>query len=218
MKTRILILNCFILLSFSVVRAQRSTVKMVMVHGVATDSIGFPVKKGIVFADSLKTGVRTNNKGKYKLRIPSKTKFISMYSPDYGVQNLPYDGEEEINFTFPKGTKKITKQELSKLGYIFDVEVFRNIGKKSYSEYLSIFQIINEKFSGVVVRGSQVYVRGVITLGGSQIPLFIVDGNYVDDISNINPVELKSIELLKGEETALYGSRGAAGVFIISLK
>jgi len=205
-------------LSLLAVHAQIGISKTVKISGIVTNAEGFPIHKGHVFADSLMTGFRTNKKGEYKLRIPSETNFISIFSKEYGIHQMVYDGEEVINFTFLKNGEVITKSELSKLGYIFDVEVFRNIGKKSYSKYANIFQIIKEKFTGVRVEGNSIYVRGVISLDGNQTPLFLVNGNYVNSISNINPDELKSIELLKGEDTALYGSRGAAGVFVITLK
>lgn len=71
-------------------------------------------------------------------------------------------------------------------------------------------------FTGVEVNGNNIVVRGVSSFGSSA-PLFIIDDSYVTDISFIPPVEIKSIELLKGEDTTLYGSRGANGVFLYAL-
>lgn len=51
----------------------------------------------------------------------------------------------------------------------------------------------------------------------NAVPLFDVDGSYVSDISFISPAEVKSIEILKGEDAALYGSRGGHVVIIITL-
>jgi hypothetical protein len=174
-----------------------------------------------VFVDSLKTGFRTNKKGEFKLRIPSETDVISVFYAEYGMQSEVYNGQEEILFTFAENQNVITEQELAEIGYIFDADVFRSAGKEDYSKYQSIFQIIREKFTGVTVGSDNgIYVRGYIggVGGGDQTPLFIVDGNYVSSLSGINVDELKSIELLKGEDTALYGARGAPGVFIITLK
>jgi len=197
--------------------AQGDLGKMFKVKGVVTDADGFPIHKADVFIDSLKTGFRTNKKGVFKLRIPAETAVISVLTEEYGLYSMAYTRQEEIDFTFPGNSTIISQQELAELGYIFDVEVFRNIGKKSYEEYQDIFQIIREKFTGVTVSSSNsITVRGFI--GGDQTPLFIVDGSYVPSIGNINPVDLKSIELLKGEDTALYGARGAPGVFIITTK
>lgn len=215
MKTRIPII-LFVLCTGFGLFGQGNTSKKVKVKGVVIDSIGFPVHKGQVFADSLITGFRTNKKGEFKLRIPSDTKIIGIFSEEYGMQNVTYNGQEELNIRFSKNTSAVTEKELTDSGYILDPEVFRNIGKKSYAEYTNIFQIIREKFTGVTIRGDDILVRGYI--GGDQTPLYIVDGNYVNSIAGINPDELKSIELLKGEDAAFYGARGAPGVFIISLK
>lgn len=217
MKIRFLCI-LFVLFSFVLVNAQTGNAKTAKVKGMVTDAEGFPIMKAFVYVDSLKTGIRTNKKGVYKLRIPVKTDLISIYSEEFGFQTVVYNGEEEIDFAFPINAEIITETQLSNLGYTIDPDIFRNVGKKSYSQYANIFLIIKEKFSGVRIDGNTIYVRGVINLNHNQTPLFVVNGNYVNSIAYINPDELKSIELLKGEEAALYGARGAPGVFIITLK
>lgn len=217
MKTRFIFSILFVIsLSFSV-NAQNGSLKTVRVKGTVTNAKGFPLSKVDVFADSLKTGFRTNKKGVFKLRIPVDTDVIGVFYEDYGLQREVYTGQEEINFTLTENSEAITEQELSKLGYIFDVDAFQNVGKEDYSKYSDIFQIIREKFTGVTVNSGTILVRGNNTWG-DQTPLYIVNGNYVNTIVNINVDMLKSIELLKGEDTALYGARGANGVFIITLK
>ncbi len=216
MNKIVLFLSLLVLFRFQFAPAQSDNTKFVKLEGIVKDHENFPLQGTDVFVDSLKTGIRTNKKGEFKLRIPEDTKTINVFSREYGIQSTLYNGQKQVSFTFPKNRIEISDDELSELGYILDVEVFRNLGKKDYSAYTDIFQIIREKFSGVVVNGSSITVRGFI--GGDQTPLFLVDGNYVSGIDSINPDELKSIELLKGEEAALYGARGAPGVFIITLK
>ncbi len=218
MKTRILIFVFFLFISLSAFYAQSGNPKAVKVRGVVTDASGLPIKKGYVFVDSLKTGFRTNKRGEYKLRIPTETDVISIFSTEYGMQSVVYNGQEEVDFTFSKNNEVITEQELSNLGYLFDVEVFRNIGKKSYAEYTNIFQIIREQFTGVEVDGTSIVIRGSSTLAGPAYqPLFIIDGNYVNSLASVNPDEIKSIELIKGEDAAMYGARGGSGVIIVTL-
>lgn len=216
MKTKISIVVFLIGTLFAVLHAQSKTSKRVLLKGTVLDAEGFPVHKGDVFIDSLKTGFRTNKKGGFKLRIPPESNLISIFSEEHGMQSAVYNGEEIVDITFPKNSNTITEKELVDLGYVFDADVFRNSGKNDYSGYNDIFQIIREKFSGVTISGNAIYIRGFI--GGDQTPLYIVDDNYVSSIESINVDELKSIELLKGEDTALYGARGAPGVFIITLK
>jgi hypothetical protein len=211
-----LLLSLLIFLRAHLSHAQSEHTKVTKLEGLVKDHKDLPLAGIDIFVDSLKTGIRTNKKGEFKLRIPEVTKTISVFSKDYGMQRVLYSGQKEISFTFPGNKMQISDKELAERGYILDVQVFQNLGQKDFSSYSDIFQIIREKFSGVVVNGSTIYVRGHI--GGDQTPLYVVDNNYVSTIDYINPDELKSIELLKGEDAALYGARGAPGVFIITLK
>lgn len=72
--------------------------------------------------------------------------------------------------------------------------------------------------SGRPGAGSRIRIRGVGTINNSD-PLYVVDGFQTGDISFINPNDIESIEVLKdASATAIYGSRGANGVVLISTK
>ncbi|MCH5687762.1 TonB-dependent receptor plug domain-containing protein [Niabella sp. W65] len=64
------------------------------------------------------------------------------------------------------------------------------------------------------------YHQGLSTLSDAGVsPLYIVDGAPMDDINNINPNDVQSIEILKdAASAAIYGSRSANGVIIITTK
>jgi hypothetical protein len=218
MKNTFLTFTLIIFLALPSLQAQNANIKMVKISGTVTDAQGNPILKGDIFADSLITGVRTNKKGMYKLRTPIDTDIISVYSEQHGLQSEVYKGQEEINLKFTNNNELLKKSDLMKHGYIFDKEVFRSIGRKDYALYQNIYQLIKQEFAGVIVNEvtGTIIVRGYI--GGDQTPLFIVDGSYVSNIGSINPIELKSVELLKGADTAIYGARGAPGVFIFTTK
>jgi len=218
MKNRFLTITLIMSLALPSLQAQNSNIKMGKISGTVTDAQGMPILKGQIFADSLITGIRTNKKGVYKLRIPIETDIVSVYSEQHGLQSEVYDGQKEINFKFSKNNVILKKSDLLKFGYIFDKEVFRSIGRKDYAVYQNIYQLIKQEFAGVIVneRSGTIIVRGYI--GGDQTPLFIVDGSYISNVGSINPIELKSVELLKGADTAIYGARGAPGVFIFTTK
>ncbi len=81
------------------------------------------------------------------------------------------------------------------------------------------------KAAGVYVRntGSQpgsstsIKIRGISSINGTGEPLYVVDGIYADDIDFLNPSDVSSIEILKdAASTAIYGSRGASGVVLIT--
>lgn len=90
----------------------------------------------------------------------------------------------------------------------------------------SVAQAIQGKVAGVQVtpasgepgEGAIVRIRGVGTLNDAS-PLYVVDGMLLDDINFLNPNDIESVEVLKdASATAIYGSRGANGVIIISTK
>jgi len=72
--------------------------------------------------------------------------------------------------------------------------------------------------SGEPGASAQLRIRGVGTLNDAS-PLFVVDGVQTDDISFLNPQDIESVDVLKdASATALYGSRGANGVIVITTK
>jgi TonB-dependent SusC/RagA subfamily outer membrane receptor len=80
--------------------------------------------------------------------------------------------------------------------------------------YSNILQYMQGKVPGVNISGNRVIIRGVNTIYGSTDPLFLLDGIPIDAgaVSSINPSDIKTIEILKGPEASIYGSRGANGV------
>lgn len=73
--------------------------------------------------------------------------------------------------------------------------------------------------SGAPGSGYKIRIRGANSISGNNNPLYIVDGMVVGDINSINANDIKSMEVLKdASATAIYGSRGANGVVLISTK
>lgn len=90
----------------------------------------------------------------------------------------------------------------------------------------SVAQALQGRVAGVQVTplsgepgaGAVIRIRGVGTLNNAS-PLYVVDGMLIDDIEFLNPNDIQSIEVLKdASATAIYGSRGANGVIIVSTK
>src|SRR6185436_9179049 len=90
----------------------------------------------------------------------------------------------------------------------------------------SATQALQGKIPGVQVisntgapgAGSTVRIRGTGTVGDAS-PLFIVDGMFLTNMDFLNPADIQSIEVLKdASATAIYGSRGANGVIIVTTK
>ena len=86
--------------------------------------------------------------------------------------------------------------------------------KDDVDSYSNILQYMQGKVAGVSITGNKVIIRGVNTFYSGTDPLFLLDGVPIDGgtVSSINPKDISIIEVLKGPECAIYGSRGANGV------
>ena len=92
---------------------------------------------------------------------------------------------------------------------------------------ISAAQALQGKAAGIAVSspngapggGMTIRVRGTTSMNGSNDPLYVVDGVPVDNISFLAPNDIESMQILKdASATAIYGSRGANGVILISTK
>jgi TonB-dependent SusC/RagA subfamily outer membrane receptor len=97
-----------------------------------------------------------------------------------------------------------------------------NKSDEDFSMYTDIYDLLRGKFSGVVVEGNNIIVRGVKTFQGVEgnSALLVVDGIIVSghDFAMISPLDVQSVDVLKDGSSSIYGSRGANGVVIVETK
>ncbi len=89
-----------------------------------------------------------------------------------------------------------------------------------FSRYKDMYELIRSNFAGVQIRNGEVLVRGVNSFNSESSALIIVDGVINDSgiLRELNPIHVKSINIIKDGSTAVYGSRGANGVVLIETK
>jgi len=91
----------------------------------------------------------------------------------------------------------------------------------SYSNNMLQGKVSGVQLSNSAVPGaaSEMKIRGIASLNGTNEPLYVVDGVVQTDISYLNPDKIEKMDVLKGgSATALYGSRGSNGVIVITTK
>lgn len=87
--------------------------------------------------------------------------------------------------------------------------------------YSNIYQYLQGRVPGLIVSGTQIRIRGFSSLTGSNEPLIIVNGVRLSgsgELGFIDPIDVKSIDVLKGSSAAIYGNRAANGVILITTK
>lgn len=129
--------------------------------------------------------------------------------------NLIFKGREQ-DILVAVGNGYVKKEDL-----VFAVSNLQQENSE-FSNFSNIFDLIRGRFPGVEVittaGNTSLLIRGTNSLTLSSEPLYIVDGIPVTDISNIEPVTIRSIDVLKDAAAAYYGSRGTNGVIIIQTR
>jgi TonB-dependent SusC/RagA subfamily outer membrane receptor len=89
--------------------------------------------------------------------------------------------------------------------------------KKTDSQtYSDMYAYLRGRVPGVMVTSdNRIIIRGIGTNSDATDPLILVDGVQMSDLSTINPVDVKSVDVIKDGSSAIYGMQGANGVIII---
>ncbi len=183
----------------------------------------YPLRNVTVTVGKSKESVKTDTAGRFTviLRKGDRLSFeaegfepftLRPQETDTLTVNLVFRGRErDVNVAIGNGY--IRKEDLT-----FAVSNLQQ-DNSEFSNYSSIYDLLRGRFPGVEIintpAGPAIQVRGTNSLTLTGEPLFIVDAIPVDDISSIEPVNIRSINVLKDASAAYYGSRGTNGVILI---
>lgn len=230
MRSKIILIILTVVLAIGQVAGQKRG-KAVTVTGTVTDTLMSPVEGALIVADGKSTGVLTRNNGTFKLKIRPGVLSLGVYTTNLGSAATIYDGRSVVNFVLDGSTGLLNftpetpdgERDID-IGYgsIKKKNLTTDVGyidgqKDENASYTNIYEMIQGKVPGVQVTGNKITIRGINSINSGTDPLFVVDGVVVNSIDNISPRQVKSITVLKGSDAAIYGSRGAGGVILISL-
>ena len=201
--------------------------KKIKITGFVYDGTGTPVAGAVIMVDGEKTGNVTDNKGFYEIKVRQENSKIGVFNSTKGILEEIIDGRNNIDFTFEGsipyenpdkedemidiGYQKVKKNDL--VGPVGQID-----GKKSKnSGYNTIYELIRGQVPGVQVTGTRIMIRSSNSASMTSEPMYVVDGVPVPSIDNIDPQNVRSVEVLKGSAASIYGSRGSNGVILINL-
>lgn len=221
MKIKIILLIVLPLVFSNDLSFGQNTRNRVTISGTVTDMNGVPIKGAAIFIDKDKTNVVTDKEGHYKIKVNQNAKEILIFTLFQGVSEKEINGRTTIDFIL-----SIDQSEMAELEKTADSEAHDETDNKTgdevdyqdlqVSSFQNIYDMIRGRFPGVQVSGTSIKIDGSSSLNVSTEPLFVVDGVIVNTIDNIDPQTVKSIEVLKGPEATLYGTRGSNGVIVIT--
>lgn len=224
MRALLLMLLAMVTLSVS---AQNVTLT-----GTVTDSTGEPIIGASVLEKGTpNNGTITNLDGEFSLKVaPNATVVISYIGMK--SQEIAVNGKSRIDVTLHDDATAL--EEVVVIGYgtakrkdLTGSVASVNADAIAAVPVASAIEAIAGKMAGVQISATEgspdaemtIRVRGGGSITGNNSPLFIVDGFPVESISDIAPADIETIDVLKdASSTAIYGSRGANGVVIVTTK
>lgn len=204
-----------------------------VIKGVVKDFDGNALPGVSVLVEGTSNGTLTDGDGKYKLEMNNRPNSVLCFSM-IGMKTIyqKVDGRVVVNVsmeedrTFLNEVVVVGYQEVKRKDLLGAVASVSN-EKLIEQPVTNVSQALAGRMAGVSVvttEGSpnpemKVRIRGTGSITQSSEPLYIVDGFPVDNISDIAASQIHSIDVLKDAfSTAIYGSRGANGVVIVTTK
>ncbi len=199
------------------------------VTGTVTDAQGEILPGVNVLIEGTTTGTQTDFDGVYNLRA-AVGQVIKFTYVGFVPQSVVYAGQPTLDISLKTDENDLDEVVVVGYGSSSRAKVSSAIssvkgGELTENPVIGLDQALQGRASGVTVQSSgspgqapTVRVRGLSTFGGGD-PLYVVDGLVIDDINNINPSSIESVDILKdAASAAIYGSRGSNGVVLITTK
>ena len=202
---------------------------------VTADDSKAPLPGVTVVLKGSTTGTATGPDGSFSLNVPNRQGTLIFSFIGYATQEVPIDGRSEVSIVLGTDTKAL--QEVVVVGYGSQKKSDVTGALSSVSEEQiqqvttqNLTQTLQARAAGVDVAGGNfrpgetpaIRIRGNRSIRSSNEPLYVVDGIPLAQgtgLNDFNPQDIQSVEVLKdASATAIYGSRGANGVVIVTTK
>ncbi|WP_346857549.1 TonB-dependent receptor plug domain-containing protein [uncultured Draconibacterium sp.] len=197
------------------------------IQGKVTTFESIPLFGVEVQVKSTKQLVKTDSLGRFVVNCNNKDR-LSFFAHGFNKQNVTLKEKTKfvaVNLHLKPGEKG--KAYAIGYGHVLEEDKLSAITSlrddhDNFSKYVDMYDLIEGRFSGVQVDGTQIIIRGRNNMGStsSNAALIVIDGIVRDErtLSSLPPSTVKSIDILKDGGSAIYGASGANGVVLIETK
>jgi iron complex outermembrane receptor protein len=200
------------------------------VSGTVTDASGEALIGVNILEQGTDKGTITDFDGNYEISVSEGATLVFSYT-GYTSQEVVVGAQSQINVILQAGavleevvvTGYGTQRSKEVTGSIASVKA-EDFNKGNVND---VAQLLQGKVGGLVISrpganpngGFNIRLRGISTVGASTEPLVVIDGVLGGDLNSIEPQDIASIDVLKdGSAAAIYGTRGASGVILVTTK
>lgn len=233
-KKTLFVQLCLVLTgSFFQINMARAQETVKTITGVVLDESQNPMTGATVILDGTNLGTVTSAEGTFELKVPADaTAALNISFVGYITEKIDITGKTNVEITLVPDLQQVDEVVVVAVGYgtmrKSDLtgaitSVSANDLKKGMVS--STEQLLQGKVAGLTViqgsgdpaTGASMRLRGGTSLTASNSPLIVVDGIPGVDFNTVQPSEIVSIDILKdASASAIYGSRGANGVIIVT--
>ncbi len=202
------------------------------VSGRVTDENGEPLIGVTILIKGTSTGTTTDFNGSYTLDVPDESAVLILSYTGYAPQEILVGNRSTIDVSMAVDATQLS--EVVVVGYgevnardltgaiasVKSRDIVRSNPVQAAAALQGQIAGINiNKLSNKPGERFSIDIRGLSDFSGSSEPLVVIDGVIGADMNVLNPNDIESIDVLKdASSTAIYGSRGANGVIIITTK
>src|SRR5688572_14250372 len=217
----------FLTLSLSLLAQDR------VVTGKVTDSKdASPVAGASILVKGTTVGTSTNAEGNFSISVPSSSNTLVISSVGFDALEVDVAGRTTVPVTLTATAGSLSEVVVTGYGTQRRKEVTVAIATVNAEQFnkgniSDVAQLLQGKAAGLSIAraggdpnaGYVIRLRGLSTLGANTQPLVVVDGQVGADLNTVDPNDIASVDILKdGSAAAIYGTRGSAGVIIITTK
>ena len=221
------ILLLFLIFSFS------ATAQSFSVSGRVTDDSSHALAGASVLEKGTKNSTVTGEDGSFRMNVSSGKAKLSISFVGHEPMEIAVDNQSQLSVVLKSANENLQDVVVIGYGTVKRKDVTGAVAGISQKDIKSrpvtnALEAMQGKVAGVDITSTErpgqlgnITIRGVRSLTASNSPLFVVDGIplITGGIESINPSDIETIDVLKdASATAIYGSRGANGVVIVTTK
>ncbi|PKA98835.1 iron complex outermembrane receptor protein [Flavobacteriaceae bacterium MAR_2009_75] len=218
----LLMLGAFLCLSL--VRGQE-------ISGTVSDATG-PLPGASVVVKGTTNGTQTDFDGNYTLSDVEEGAVLAFSYIGYKGQDITVAGQSTIDVVLEEDAQALEEVVIVGYGSQQKKEITTAVTSVSSEDFNQgtvndPTQLLQGKVAGLTIvnkggdpnTNGTVRLRGISTIGGNQEPLVVIDGVLGGSLNNVDPNDIENITVLKdGSAAAIYGTRGSAGVILVTTK
>jgi len=227
-KTKVILIDAQLQSPVSV----KKEIAAIDITGKVVDEKDLPIPGVSVTIKGTSKGTITDPNGNFKITVGSVSDILVFKYIGYNTQEMPVNASSSITVKLLADNKSLNEVVVVGYGTRKKSDLTGSVASLNAEDIVksrapNAQEALQGRLAGVDVKRSSgkpgadmtIEIRGVNSIYGNTQPLYVVDGIPVSNINDINPADIERMDVLKdASSTAIFGSRGANGVVIVTTK